>query len=132
MRQLADPVDSQKPEFVDLITSLCMATLATLRTRASTYAPAVTVEKCCQIVMSRQNASSQVLQAPSLAWCQIKYNLATSLTAERGMDDPIPHLLLAEALTGVGHLLHHEIQNMSFTEQELLKRLYWLCFAAQW
>jgi hypothetical protein len=132
LRQLANPVNSQDLDFVDLVISLCAATLATLRRRASTYAPAVTVEKCYQIITLHQSNASRQLDTLNLAWCQTKYNLSNSLTAERGIDDPTPQLLLAEALMGIGHLLHHEMENMSFADQELLKRLYWLCFAGQW
>ncbi|KAF3027578.1 hypothetical protein E8E12_000444, partial [Didymella heteroderae] len=40
-------------------------------------------------------------------------------------------LLLSQAATGTGHMLHYGEPNQPFMTRELLKRLYWLCFAAQ-
>jgi hypothetical protein len=58
--------------------------------------------------------------------------MASSLVQQRGMDNQTPQLLLTEATAMVGYLLHYEVETASITDRELIKRLYWLCFAGQW
>jgi hypothetical protein len=48
------------------------------------------------------------------------------------MDDATSFAFMAEAVAGVKYLVYYELENMSFLSQQLLMRLYWLLFAAQW
>ena len=130
LRQFDDPSTSQDPNFLMLVVSVCSATVSTLRRSAAPYADLITVEKCYQLISSSSQAREP---APiTLVRCQTKYNMAASLIQERGMDSDTVPLLLTEAMAMIGHLLHYEIHNLSTCESELVKRLYWLCFAGQW
>lgn len=58
--------------------------------------------------------------------------MAAALIAEHGLDHSPSHLMLIEATAMAGHLMHYDMQHLSLCDRELVKRLYWLCFAAQW
>jgi len=110
--------------------SVCCATVATLRAKTVAYASMITVEKCWNII-----SAVDKLRGPlpiSLTRCQWKYNLAVSTYRDRGLDDEVPQMLMAEVVGLVGRLTHYEAPKMSLGDQELCKRLAWLCFAAQW
>lgn len=130
LRQLADGTNHTVP-FINLVISLCAATVSTLRSRGQAYSGMITVEKCHDTISENER---QTGNPPSidLLFCQTKYNLATSLFAARGIDDPKPQLLLAEVAAGTNYLLHYHCDNMQLLDRELIKRLYWLCFAGQW
>ncbi|KAL2846899.1 hypothetical protein BJY01DRAFT_247089 [Aspergillus pseudoustus] len=63
--------------------------------------------------------------------CLTKYNFAVSLVTVRGFDNPVSYQLISEAATATSYLLQYRTDDLSFTDSELLKRLYWLCFAHQ-
>lgn len=130
LRQLDDPSSSQDQDFAMLTVSICAATVSTLRRSAAPYAGMITVEKCHQIITTSNQARGAL--PITLIRSQTKYNMATSLTQERGMDNETVQLLHTEAMAMIGHLLHYKIQNLSTCDNELAKRLYWLCFAGQW
>jgi hypothetical protein len=130
LQQLGDPSSSQDTDFLLLVVSVCAATVSTLRRRTAPYAGIITVEKGYHIVSTFIQARGAL--PISLIRCQTKYNLACSLTQERGMDDKTTQLLFTEVTTMVGYLLHYEVETASIADRELTKRLYWLCFAGQW
>lgn len=130
LRLLRDSGEAQNDEFVCLVISICAATVATLRRKASMYATSITVDKCYGLISSA--TISRSLGVVSLRQCQIKYNMANSLGTEYGMDSSDSQLLFGEALSMTGYMLHYRMQDLSLRDQELLKRLFWLCFVAQW
>jgi hypothetical protein len=130
LKRLANGDATQDYEFLDLVASICAATIASLRRKSSTYYDIVTVERCVEVI--EQNREYQPNKAFTLEWCQTKYNMASALFSERGMDNPSSFLLLSEATAGVKFLLYHQLEHMTFMSQQLLKRLYWLIFAGQW
>jgi hypothetical protein len=121
---------ARDPAFSALVVSLCAAAIASLKRKSSTYYGIITVQRCLRVVeeigLGRPN------QKFSLEWCQTKYNLAVALSSEAGMDDATSFAFMAEAVAGVKYLVYYELENMSFLSQQLLMRLYWLLFAAQW
>lgn len=130
LRQFLDPSCSQDTDFLLLVVSVCAATVSTLRRTTAPYGGIITVEKCFHIITTISSARGDL--PISLIRCQTKYNLACSLTQERGMDDKTTQLLFAEATSMVGILLHYEIDTASTIDRELTRRLHWLCFAGQW
>jgi hypothetical protein len=59
------------------------------------------------------------------------YNFSCAVQYEHGIDSPLTHRLLADSSISVKYLFHYEIGRMAFTDQQLLKRLYWLIYAGQ-
>lgn len=130
LKRLADGDATRDYEFLDLVISICAATIASLRRKSSTYDRVITVESCYNAI--EQNRVHRRNKAITLEWCQTKYNLGVALWPKYGIDGCVPFLLLSEATAGVKYLLYHELGHMNFMSQQLLKRFYWLVFAAQW
>lgn len=130
LKRLADGDAKHDYEFSNLVISVCAATVACLRRKSSASGVSITVENCCDAI--EQNAVYQPNRVITLEWCQTKYNLAAALGSKNGIDDAHFFILLSEATAGVKYLLHHKLGHMDFVSQQLLKRLYWLVFAAQW
>ncbi|KAJ4373199.1 hypothetical protein N0V83_003492 [Neocucurbitaria cava] len=59
------------------------------------------------------------------------YNLSSAVHHEYGIDSSLTHRFSGEASVGVKYLLHQELDEMPFVDQQILKRLYWLVFAGQ-
>lgn len=116
-------------DFSALVVSICSATVATLRRTATAYANMITVDKCWSIISAIHHLRGPL--PSSLIRCQWKYNMAVSTFQERGMDDEVPQLLMAEVTGMVGRLMHYNLPDMSLRDGELCKRLFWLCFAGQ-
>jgi hypothetical protein len=127
MRTFNDTDTPASWEFSALVISICAATVAALRRTTSLLASAVTVEKCCSILLGIEQLKGTY--PLSLIRCQIKYNLSVSIAQERGLDAPESQLLMAEASSMVSRMLHYE-EHTSLVDYELTKRLFWLCFAA--
>lgn len=130
LRRLAAGDATRDREFFNLVVSICAATVASLKRKSSTYCGTVTVERCLEL--AERNDANRPKNGLSLEFCQTKYNFAIALGSERGLDDPYSSLLMAEALAGVKFLIYHRLDQMDFVKQQLLKRLYWLIFAAEW
>ena len=90
----------------------------------------VTTERCIAII--KRNGLLEKNQKFTLEWCQAKYNLATTILAERGMDNADGFRSMSDAVMGVKYLIYYELPGLPFVSQQLLKRLYWLIFAALW
>lgn len=129
LRQLED-ISRHDNEFVCLVVSVCAATVTTLRRRTLEYAATITVEKCHSMIRDLEQTHGTL--RITLMRCQTKYNMAVALGSENGMDNLDSQLLLAEATAMVGRVIHYEMQGLHLHDRELIKRLYWLCFAAQW
>ena len=130
LKRLADGDAQRDYEFLDLVISICAATIACLRRKSSAYDGVITVESCYDAV--EQNRVYRPKKVTTLEWCQTKYNLGVALASQNGIDDSIAFLLISEATAGVKYLVYHKLERMNFMSQQLLKRLYWLVFAAQW
>ena len=115
--------------FACLVASVCAATVTTLRRRASNQ-PTVRVDACYDFV--KQFWQTHPSERPTLISCQIKYNLSNALMAEYNMDHFEAQSLGSQACSMISYLIHYEIDQATLCDQELMKRLYCLCFAGQW
>jgi hypothetical protein len=130
LKRLTDGDVARDSGFSALVTSVCAAAIGSLKRKSATYYGIITVQRCLRII--EQIGFGRVNQKFSLEWCQTKYNLAVAISSEVGMDDADSFRFMGEAVTGVKYLVYYELENMTFLSQQLLKRLYWLLFAAQW
>lgn len=130
LKRFREHSNEEDLDFSALVVSICSATVATLRRTATAYASMVTVDKCWTIISAVDHLRGPL--PSSLTRCQWKYNMAVSTFQERGMDDEVPQLLMAEMTGMVGRLMHYNLPAMSLRDRELCKRLFWLCFAGQW
>jgi hypothetical protein len=130
LQRLTDIDAAHDPAFSALVVSVCAAAIASLKRKSSTYYGIITVQRCLRVV--EEIGLSRPDPKFNLEWCQTKYNLAVALSAEAGMDNANSFAFMAEAVAGVKYLVYYELENMTFLSQQLLKRLYWLLFAAQW
>ncbi|OHW93456.1 C6 zinc finger domain-containing protein [Colletotrichum incanum] len=116
--------------FCALVVSVCAATVATLR-RAD-YSP-VTVERCLDFI-EEQHLLDHGLRKPSysLDWCIAMYNIGTSASSmnEDGLGDMGSFHGMSEAAAGARFLAYYRMADLDMSEQQLLKRLFWLIFAA--
>ncbi|KAI3539745.1 hypothetical protein CSPX01_08701 [Colletotrichum filicis] len=116
--------------FCALVVSVCAATVATLR-RAD-YSP-VTVERCLDFIEER-HLLDHGLRKPvySLDWCVAMYNIGTSASSmnEDGLGDMGSFHGMSEAAAGARFLAYYRMADLDMSEQQLLKRLFWLIFAA--
>lgn len=55
-----------------------------------------------------------------------------ALMTEHGMDNFDSQSLMHEASSMISYMIHYRMEQATLCEQELMKRLYWLCFAGQW
>lgn len=111
-----------------LLASIGAATVASLRRRRPMYG-ALTVNSCLELA-ERFNLWSLASNL-TLDRALTLYNLSTAVIHEFGIDFPLAHRLLSESSATVKYLLHYKINEMSFMDQQLLKRLYWLIYAGQ-
>ncbi|KAH7414287.1 hypothetical protein DE146DRAFT_30917 [Phaeosphaeria sp. MPI-PUGE-AT-0046c] len=111
-----------------LVASICAATCASLPRRRH-YHGAVTVESCLQL-LDRLNFWS--MESPiTLERALTVYNFNCAVACVHGLDAALAYRLSGECTVCVKHLIQNELENMSFADQQVLKRLYWLVFAAQ-
>ncbi|TDZ37474.1 hypothetical protein C8035_v007831 [Colletotrichum spinosum] len=116
--------------FCALVVSVCAATVATLR-RAD-YSP-VTVESCLDFVEEHHLLEHGIRKpAYSLDWCIAMYNIGTSASSmnENGLGDQGSFHGMSEAAAGARFLAYYRMADLDMSEQQLLKRLFWLIFAA--
>lgn len=114
--------------FLLLAASISAATVASLRRRRELYGT-VTVEGCLELAERHKLWSSSCVI--TLERALTLYNFSSAVHHEHGMDSPLGYRLLGEASTSVTYLLHQQLDRMSFMEQQILKRLYWLIYAGQ-
>ncbi|KAF6815184.1 C6 zinc finger domain containing protein [Colletotrichum sojae] len=116
--------------FAALVVTVCAATVATLR-RAD-YGP-VTVERCIDFV-EEHHLLEHGLRRPaySLDWCIAMYNIGTSASSmnEDSLGDMGSFHAMSEAAAGARYLAYYRMADLDMSEQQLLKRLFWLIFAA--
>ncbi|GJC80419.1 hypothetical protein ColLi_03257 [Colletotrichum liriopes] len=116
--------------FCALVVSVCAATVATLR-RAD-YSP-VTVERCIDFI-EEHHLLDHGLRQPSysLDWCIAMYNIGTSASSmnENGLGDMGSFHGMSEAAAGTRFLAYYRMADLDMSQQQLLKRLFWLIFAA--
>ncbi|KAF9873794.1 hypothetical protein CkaCkLH20_08904 [Colletotrichum karsti] len=116
--------------FCALVVSVCAATVATLR-RAD-YSP-VTVEGCLDFIEDHHLLDHGIRKpAYSLDWCIAMYNIGTSASSmnENGLGDMGSFHGMSEAAAGTRFLAYYRLADLDMSEQQLLKRLFWLIFAA--
>lgn len=118
--------EDTSPSFILLVSSICAATIASLRRRRSLYQN-LTVESCLAFAerLGVWSPGATITVERSIA----VYNFGSALHHEHGIDSPISHRLMTEAAMSVKFLIHQSIDAMSFMDAQLLKRLYWLIYA---
>ncbi|KAH7115078.1 hypothetical protein B0J11DRAFT_123302 [Dendryphion nanum] len=114
--------------FSILVASICAATVASIRRRRPLYGT-VSVDGCLEYaerlgLWNRANAIT-------LEWSLAMYNFSSATNLENGQHSPACCRLGAEATIAVKYLLYHEMDRMSFMDQQILKRLYCLLYAGQ-
>ncbi|KAH7067112.1 hypothetical protein FB567DRAFT_259768 [Paraphoma chrysanthemicola] len=114
--------------FLLLVASVCAATVASLRRRRHNYGE-VTVEACLELAEHHKlwSSSSPITLDRALTL----YNFSSAVHHEHGIDSPLSFRLSAESAISIKYLIHHQLDQMTFIEQQLLKRIYWLIFAGQ-
>ncbi|KAJ3535476.1 hypothetical protein NM208_g7113 [Fusarium decemcellulare] len=118
------------PMFCGLVISVCAATKATLPRRD--YGP-VTVEHCIQFLDTHGLLRSRFAQGCfSLDWCIAMYNMGMAMNAvsESGLSNMRSYHALNEAATGARYLAYYCMHELDEAERQLLRRLFWLLFAA--
>lgn len=114
--------------FILLLASVCAATVASLRRRRELYGP-VTVESCLELAerLKLWSVTSNITLERTLTM----YNFSSAALHEYGVDCSLGYRFFGESSTSVTYLLQQQLDRMSFMEQQILKRLYWLIYAGQ-
>lgn len=118
--------------FCGLVISVCAATKATFP--RGDYG-SVTVEHCMEFLDTHGLLKSRFAQGSfSLDWCIAMYNMGMAMCAvsELGLSNMRPYHALNEAATGARYLAYYSTHELDEAEQQLLRRLFWLLFAASW
>ncbi|KAF2677189.1 hypothetical protein K458DRAFT_396270 [Lentithecium fluviatile CBS 122367] len=130
MARMAQSYEKEQCEsqLIILVASLCAATVASLRRRRRLYGE-VTVERCLDLAegLGLWGRATTI----DLEWTTAMYNFSSATYTEQGMDSPLSLRLAAEALVGLRYQLYQRFDQLSFMDQQLLKRAYWLVFASQ-
>ena len=130
-QQLADmqaTTENASASFLLLVVSVCAVTVASLRRRRHLYSK-VTVESCLNFAKCLRvwSLSTAISVERSIAM----YNFGSALHHEHGIDSPLSYPLVTQAAMSVKFLIHQSLDTLSFMDQEILKRLYWLIYAGQ-
>jgi hypothetical protein len=114
--------------FFLLIVSICAATVASIRRRRHMYG-GISVEACLELAerFGIWSAGSKITLERAL----VLYNLSIAANHEYGFDSPLTYRLCAESSISAKYLLHESFDQLSFMDQQTLKRLYWLIYANQ-
>lgn len=128
LAELQQPSDGDSSSSLLLVASICAATVASLRRRRYLYA-SVTVEGCLELAdkLNLWSMHNNITLERALT----VYNFSSAVHHEYGIDSPLSHRLSGEASISVKFLFHQAVDEMSFMEQQILKRLYWLVYAGQ-
>ncbi|KAI8670338.1 hypothetical protein NCS55_00779600 [Fusarium keratoplasticum] len=116
--------------FCGLVISVCAATKATFP--RGEYG-SVTVEHCVEFLDTHGLLKSQFAQGSfCLDWCIAMYNMGMAIGAvsELGPSNMRAYHALNEAATGARYLAYYCMHELDEAEQQLLRRLFWLLFAA--
>ncbi|CAO2652342.1 Nn.00g006250.m01.CDS01 [Neocucurbitaria sp. VM-36] len=114
--------------FLLLVASICAATTASLRRRRHLYT-GVTTEGCLELAdrFKLWSSTSDITLERTLTL----YNFSSAVHHEYGIDSPLTHRTIGEASISVKYMIHQHLDQMSFMDQQILKRVYWLIFAGQ-
>lgn len=128
IKQAQTPEDDPTSTFLILVASLCAAVVASLRRRRDLYGT-VTVDGCFDQAegLGLWDRHRKI----SLDWVLAMYNFSCASQHEYGVGSPLAYRLGAEAAMGIRYLLCHDFDQMTFLDQQILKRLYWLFYAGQ-
>ena len=113
--------------FFLLVASISAATVTSLRRRRDRYGT-VTVDTCLELAENLKlwSSTSRVTLGRTLTL----YNFSSAVHHEYGIDSPLAHRLSGESSISVLYL-GQQLDQMSFMEQQILKRVYWLIYAGQ-
>lgn len=118
--------------FCGLVISVCAATKATFP--RGDYG-SVTVDYCVEFLDTHGLLRSQFAHGTfCLDWCIAMYNMGVAMSAvsELGLSNMRAYHVLNEAATGTRYLAYYSMHKLDEAEQQLLRRLFWLLFAASW
>lgn len=126
MQRLSD--DNGSTPFFLLVLSICAATVASVRRRRHLYG-SMSVEACLELAerFGIWSLTNKITLERALAL----YNLSIAVSHEHGLGSPLTYRLCAESSISVKYLIHESFEQMSFMDQQTLKRLYWLIYANQ-
>lgn len=130
MRRLNAGKADTDTTFCALVVSVCAATIATLP--RGDYGP-LTVSKCVDFIEEHHLLQRSFMRPSySVDWCIAMYNIGVSINtyAEGGMSDMRCYDALTGAAAGARYLLFNSQAHTNRIEQQMLRRLYWLLFAA--
>jgi hypothetical protein len=127
LSRLNDGEASRSRTFCALVVSVCAATISTLPRGDYGH---LTVEKCIDFIEEHQLLQHSILRPSySVDWCISMYNIGASIVTQNTSDIRRYHAL-AEAAAGTRYLLLADERSASFVDQQILKRLFWLIYAA--
>ncbi|CAI6335596.1 unnamed protein product [Periconia digitata] len=114
--------------FLLLVASMCAATVASLPRRSSLYG-GVTFGHCISLAERFQlwSPSTNITLERTLTL----YNLSSAASHEFDLDAAFVQRSMSEVACSLKYLVHYELDRMTFLDQQLLKRVYWLAYAGQ-
>lgn len=130
LRRLASGEASKDVTFGVLVLSVCAATIASLkRKRLFEYSnEGISPDRCIQLAEEAGFFSGR--KEISLERCQALYNFGVARASTHGMDDPDFFVFTSEAAAGIKWLTSYCLRAMTPVDQEMLKRTFWIFFAA--
>lgn len=129
-RRLKNGEADTDPVFCALVVSVCCATLATLPLDNQT---SLSVPSCLEFIEKNKLLAfnlGEVNYTPE--WCIAMYNIgvAISATSSQGLSDVHGFHAVSQSSAATTYLLYYSLRSLSHIDQQLLKRLFWLLFAA--
>jgi hypothetical protein len=103
LRRLSNGDAETDPEFCGLVVSLCAATVTSLRRKCSATYGTITAERCLSVMKRHHLLGND--GAFTLEWCQAKYNIGATISAERDLDDPEGFRYLCEVCQSTSYRL---------------------------
>ncbi|KAH4801863.1 hypothetical protein HBH61_188260 [Parastagonospora nodorum] len=128
IRSVHDGDVHESRSFLVLVASVCAATCASLRRRRHHYST-VTVDSCLALAerFGLWAAPESITLEKALAF----YNFSSAVHLEHGIDSAIAFRLIGDSTVCIKYLMQQKLDDMSFMDQQIVKRLYWMNFAWQ-
>lgn len=130
LRRLRSGVADVDPTFCGLVISACAATLSTLPRRD--YSP-VTLTRCITFIEENRLLPCGVAQPNyTVDWCVAMYNMGVAIAAlsPKAFHEMRSFHAISQSTAGVRYLAYYCMAELDLVEQQILKRLIWLLFAA--
>lgn len=129
-RRLKNGEADSDPVFCALVVSVCCARLATLPLDNQT---SLSVPSCLEFIEKNKLLAfdlGEVNYTPE--WCIAMYNIGVAInaTSSQGLSDVHGFHAVSQSSAATTYLLYYSLRSLSHIDQQLLKRLFWLLFAA--